>query len=63
MDNDSKKKPVIKIMTDVNTILKEILQEVSELKNEVNDIKEQLNEKEFQNVQEVEKVEKKGWFY
>jgi uncharacterized coiled-coil DUF342 family protein len=47
-------------MTDVNTILKELLQEVSELKNEVSEIKEQINETEFQ---KVEKVEKKGWFY
>jgi uncharacterized coiled-coil DUF342 family protein len=60
MDNQSEKKPVIKIMTDVNTILKELLQEVSELKNEVSEIKEQINETEFQ---KVEKAEKSGWFF
>ncbi len=59
MDNDSKK-PVIKMMTNVNTILKEILQEVSQLKNEINDIKEQLNEKDFE---KVEEVDKSTWFF
>jgi cell division septum initiation protein DivIVA len=58
MEND--KKPVIKILLDVNKTLKILLKEVNDLKKEINDIKEQLKDKDYQ---KVEEVEKKGWFY
>ena len=54
------KKPVIKILVDVNKTLKILLKEVNDLKKEINDIKEQLKDKDYQ---KVEEVEKKGWFY
>jgi len=57
---ESNKKPVIKILCDVNKTLQILLQEVSQLKNEINDIKEQLNEKDFE---KVEEVDKSTWFF
>ena len=58
MEND--KKPVIKILLDVNKTLKILLKEVNDLKKEINDIKEQLKDKDYH---KVEKAEKSGWFF
>ena len=57
---DSDKKPVIRILIDVNKTLKILLKELNDLKNEINDIKEQLKDKDYQ---KVEKAEKSGWFF
>jgi hypothetical protein len=57
---DSDKKPVIRILCDINKTLQILLKELNDLKNEVNDIKEQLKDKDYQ---KVEKVEKSGWFF
>lgn len=57
---ESNKKPVIKILCDVNKTLQILLKEINEMKIEVNDIKEQLKDKDYQ---KVEKVDKSTWFF